>query len=158
MEASQFEKHIIREPYRQLERDGRVVFEGFFCSPEELGADCQFLFSVVDVEHVNEATPHVHDFPVIMNFFGADSRDIRDFDAEIWFYLGGERQVITAPATISIPAGLPHCPLIFKRLGKPVTWVEVMLTGSYEREELDMPLVPDPGPLVQADHRDFPKK
>jgi hypothetical protein len=33
-----------------------------------------------------------------------------------------------------------------------------MLTGSYEREELDMPLVPDPGPLVQADHRDFPKK
>ena len=96
-------------------------------------------------EHVNEATPHFHDFPVIMNFFGGDYRNIRDFDAEIWFYLGGERQVITTPATISIPAGLAHCPLIFKRVSKPIAWVEIMLTGGYERREVDIPLIPDPG-------------
>jgi hypothetical protein len=83
-----------------------------------------------------------------MNFFGADQENIRDFDAEIWFYLGGERQVITTPATISIPAGLPHCPLIFKRVGKPLAWVEIMLTDGYEREEVDIPLTPDPGDLT----------
>jgi hypothetical protein len=155
METSQYDKHIIRKPYRQLERDGKRVFEGYHCNPQELGTSCQYLYSIVTKEHVNEATPHVHKFPVIMNFFGGDSKDIQDFDAEIWFYLGGERQVITEPATITIPPGLAHCPLIFKRIGKPVAWIEIMLTDGYEREELDMTLTPDPGPLVQADHRDF---
>ena len=153
MEESQYAKHVIVEPYRQLEKEGRVVFEGFFCTPDQLGADCQYLYSIVHKEHVNEATPHTHEFPVIMNFFGADHNNIKDFDAEIWFYLGGERQIITTPATISIPAGLPHCPLIFKRVSKPIAWVEIMLTGGYEREEVDIPLIPDPGKLEAADHR-----
>ena len=155
MEESQYAKHVLIDPYRELERDGKVVFEGFVCMPEQLGADCQFLYSIVHKEHVNEPTPHVHDFPVIMNFFGGNPNDIRDFDAEIWFYLGGERQVITTPATISIPAGLAHCPLIFKRVTKPIAWIEIMLTDGYEREEVDIPLIPDPGKLVQADHRDL---
>jgi hypothetical protein len=155
MSVSEYGKHIIKEPYRQLERDGKIIFEGYHCEPQELGAPCQYLYSVVDTAHVNEATPHLHRFPVIMNFFGA-GENVRDFDAEIWFYLGGERQVITAPSTISIPAGLAHCPLIFKRVDKPVAWIEIMLTDGYEREELQVPLIPDPGPLEQADHRDFP--
>ncbi len=148
METSQYAKHVIKEPYSVLERDGRKVFEGFICTPQQLNAGCQYLYSIVTREHVNEATPHVHDFPVVMNFFGGDSGNIRDFDAEIWFYLGGERQIITAPATISIPAGLAHCPLIFKRVGKPLAWVEIMLTDGYEREEVDIPLIPDPGVLT----------
>jgi hypothetical protein len=156
MGTSEYAKHVIKDPYKQLERDGKLVFEGYLCEPQELGASCQYLLSVVDTPHVNEPTPHLHRFPVIMSFFGAGD-DIRDFDAEIWFYLGGECQVITAPATVSIPAGLVHCPLIFKRIGKPITWVEIMLTDGYEREEVDIPLIPDPGALVQADHRDFPK-
>ena len=152
MEISQYDKHVIREPYRQLERDGRVVFEGFICTPDQLNANCQCLYSVVKKAHVNEATPHLHDFPVILSFFGGDGENIRDFDAEIWLYLGGERQVITTPATVSIPAGLAHCPLIFKRVDKPVAWVEIMLTDGYEREEVDIPLIPDPGVLEMTDY------
>ncbi len=145
MTVSQYDKHVIKEPYGQLERDGRVVFRGYVCTPEQLETNCQLLYSIVTKEHVNEATPHVHEFPVIMSFYGADYKDIRDFDAEIWFYLGGERQTITTPATISIPPGLAHCPLIFKRVSKPIAWTEIMLTGAYERTEVDIPLIPDPG-------------
>ena len=147
MPASHYEKHVIVNPYGQLERDGRVVFEGFVCTPEQLKTSCQYLYSIVSKAHVNEATAHVHEFPVVMSFVGADFTNIQDFDAEIWFYLGGERQVITTPATISIPPGLAHCPLIFKRVGKPLAWVEIMLTDAYERKEVDIPLIPDPGPL-----------
>jgi hypothetical protein len=150
MENSQYARHVIKEPWQTFDRDGRKVFEGVFCTPQELNTSCQYLYSIVKREHVNEATPHVHRFPVVMNFFGADPENIRDFDAEIWFYLGGERQVITTPATISIPAGLPHCPLIFKRVGKPIAWVEIMLTDGYEREEVDIPLIPDPGKLTPS--------
>ena len=88
MTPSQYAKHVIVEPYSQLERDGKRVFEGYICTPEQLNAPCQYLYSVVHKPHVNEATTHVHDFPVIMNFFGGDHTNIRDFDAEIWFYLG----------------------------------------------------------------------
>ncbi|MGB9879153.1 MAG: hypothetical protein ACPLRM_00200 [Anaerolineae bacterium] len=144
MSPAQYDKYVIRNPYSTLERDGKKVFEGFMCTPQQLQTSCQYLYSVVTTPHVNEATPHVHQFPVIMNFFGGDYRDIRDFDAEIWFYLGGERQIIDTPATVVIPAGLPHCPLIFKRVGKPIAWVEIMLTDHYEREELDIPLSPAP--------------
>jgi hypothetical protein len=142
MAPSEYAKHIIVNPWHELSRDGRKVFEGFICTPDQLHADCQCLYSIVQRPHTNEPTPHVHDFPVIMNFFGGDYRNPQDFDAEIWFYLGGERQVITTPATISIPPGLSHCPLIFARIGKPVAWVEIMLTPGYERTELDIPLNP----------------
>lgn len=151
MEESKYTDLVIRDPYTSFERDGQKQFEGFFCTPQQLNANCQYLYSIVVREHVNEEIPHVHQFPVIMNFFGGDSSNIRDFDAEIWFYLGGERQVITGPATITIPPGLPHCPLIFTRVDKPVAWVEIMLTDGYERVELpDLPLNPDPGPLTRS--------
>ena len=35
--------------------------------------------SVVDKAHVNEATPHLHEFPVILSFFGGDGEDIQGF-------------------------------------------------------------------------------
>jgi hypothetical protein len=143
MAKSQYDKHILREPYGQLERDGKVVFEGFLAKPEQLHTKCQFLYSIVNKAHVNEATPHVHEFPIVMSFFGADSQNIQDFDAEIWFYLGGERQIITTTATISVPPGLAHCPLIFKRVSKPLVFVEVMLTDNYVRKEVDIKLIDD---------------
>ena len=69
-----------------------------------------------------------------MCFFGSNPLDLYDFDAEIEFYLGGEKQIINVPSIVTVPAGLIHCPLIFKRIGKPVMWVEVMLTSHYDRK------------------------
>ena len=149
MVESQYAKHILKQPVAQLERDGKVVFNGMLGLPEKLNTKCQLLYSIITKPHVNEATPHVHEFPIVMSFFGSDWKNINDFDAEIEFYLGGERQVITTTAIVSVPPGLAHCPLIFRRIGKPVVFMEVMLTDSYERKELDIPLKPpfDPGNL-----------
>lgn len=137
MAESQYAKHILREPRGQLERDGKVVFDGILGLPEKLGTKCQLLYSIVTKPHVNEATPHVHEFPIVMSFIGADYKDINDFDAEVEFYLGGEKQVITTTAIVSVPAGLSHCPLIFRRIGKPIVFLEVMLTDKYERREVE---------------------
>jgi hypothetical protein len=30
-----------------------------------------------------------------------------------------------------------HCPLNFKRIGKPVIFMEMMLTGKYEKRHVD---------------------
>ena len=134
MTESQYGKYILKEPKGQL-HDG-TEFEGFLASPEKLGLECQILFSAIIKESLegDEPEPHVHDFPHVMCFFGSNPLDLYDFDAEIEFYLGGEKQIIDAPSVVTVPAGLVHCPLIFKRIGKPVMWVEVMLTSHYDRK------------------------
>jgi hypothetical protein len=137
MAESKYSKYVIKDLKGKVMRDGKEVeFEGIFLTPEKLGTKCQFLYSIQDKARVDEATPHIHDFPIIMTFVGANPRNIFDFDAEIEFYIGGEKQVITSPASISVPAGTAHCPLIFKRVGKPFAWMEIMLTDNYSRREV----------------------
>jgi hypothetical protein len=138
MAKSQYDKCILREPLGQLSRDGKVVFDGFLGLPGQLNTKLQLLYSIVTKAHVNEGTPHVHQFPIVMSFIGADSKNIKDFDAEIEFYIGGEKQIITTTAIVSVPAGTPHCPLIFKRVGKPIVFLECMLTDDYQRKELSL--------------------
>lgn len=134
MAESQYAKHVLKRPKGEL-HDG-TPFHGFFASPEKLGVDCQILYSTITEpsESDDKPEPHKHDFPHVMGFFGSNPLDINDFDAEIEFYLGGEKQVIDAPALVTVPEGLVHCPLVFRRIGKPVIWVEIMLTSNYERK------------------------
>ncbi len=135
MAESKYSKYILETPKGTL-HDG-TVFEGFLASPDRLGVDCQILYSVITESDPtgDETKPHVHDFSHVMCFFGSNPFDKYDFDADIEFFMEGEKQVITKPSIVSVPAGLIHCPLIFKRIGKPVTWVEIMLTSHYDRED-----------------------
>jgi hypothetical protein len=133
MAESQYAKYVHKEPRGQIERDGETIFDGILAKPELTGTKCQMLYSIVTKAHINESAPHIHDFPIIMSFIGANSKDIYDFDAEIEFYIGGEKQVITSTTVVSLPAGITHCPLIFKRVGKPLAFLEIMLTDNYAR-------------------------
>ena len=135
MAESKYGKHIIREPREQIYEGSKLKFDGIYVDSEKLGTDCNILYSVVAEPRVDEDKPHMHDFPIILCFLGSNPRDLYDFDAEVEFYLGGEKHIIDTTSIISIPAGLPHCPLIFKRIGKPIVWLEVMLTSKYERKE-----------------------
>ena len=136
MAESKYGKYVFKNPRGQIERDGKVIFDGIFMQPQVLGTKCQMLYSIVTKAHVNEAAPHIHDFPIIMSFIGTNPKDIYDFDAEIEFSIGGEKQVITTAAVISVPAGLDHCPLIFKKVNKPIVFLEIMLTDKYARRTL----------------------
>ena len=74
---------------------------------------------------------HTHDFNQFIYLIGGDPRDITDFDAEIEMTLGeGDKLVkhsIDFPVCIFIPAGMPHCPLNIKRVGKPITYMDIVL-------------------------------
>jgi hypothetical protein len=133
MAESKYAECVHTEPKGRIDREGRPPFEGILMRPKDLGTKCQFLYSIVKEAHVNEATPHIHDFPIVLSFIGTNPSDIYDFDGEIEFTVGGEKQVITKTSVVSIPAGTAHCPLIFKRVGKPIAMVEIMLTDNYTR-------------------------
>jgi len=82
-----------------------------------------------------EEKPHSHDFDQFLHFYGANSLDITDFDAEIEFSLGeeGEKHIITQPTVVHIPKRLIHCPLNFKIVNKPVIFMNIALTPEYIR-------------------------
>ena len=53
--------------------------------------------------------------------------------AEVELYLGeeGERHVITHTTIVHIPKGMIHCPLNFKKIDRPIMFLNVPLTAHY---------------------------
>ena len=74
---------------------------------------------------------HVHEYDQFFCFVGGNPLNINEFDAEVEMYLGQEREkfVITSPTSVYIPAGMVHCPLNFKRINKPVMYMDFPLTS-----------------------------
>lgn len=87
-------------------------------------------------EPYEDVYPHTHQGSEVLCFVGGDPRNISDFDAEIEIALGEESELytITSPSVVSIPGGLIHGPLRFKRVTKPVFFLEVTLVpeGRYD--------------------------
>jgi hypothetical protein len=128
-----YAKYVMPAPIRELGIAG-YNWPSVYGHTGEIGANCTLCFHYI-TEPFEEGPPHKHDAHQIMCFVGSDLKDIRKFDAEIEIALGdeGEFQTITTPSVVSIPPGMMHCPLRFKRLGKPVLFIEIVLAGAYQR-------------------------
>lgn len=66
------------------------------------------------------ANPHTHDWDEVLGMFGTDPADPYNLFGEVEFWLGGEKHIITQSCLIYIPAGLEHCPLIYRKVEKPI--------------------------------------
>jgi hypothetical protein len=84
-----------------------------------------------------ETVPHSHDFDQFLFFYGGDASDISKFDAEVEICLGpeGEKHIVNAPKILHIPAGMIHCPLIYKVINKPIIFMNIALTPLYRKTE-----------------------
>lgn len=88
--------------------------------------------------------PHRHDVDEYLVFLGGTFPNLFDFDADIEFTIGklgvdAEVFNINKPAIVRVPAGVDHCPLNFKRVGKPVffqaTLMQDMFSSIYDTED-----------------------
>jgi hypothetical protein len=88
---------------------------------------------------INE--PHTHDFDQFLAFQNADATRVNDFDAEVILYLGEkgkqEKLVITESCFVHVPAGMVHTPLEFKKINKPIVFMDIALTQEYIRKPED---------------------
>jgi hypothetical protein len=82
---------------------------------------------------VSMGEPHAHDFDEIFHFFGADARDISDFQAVVEFSMGEEQEIytITSPTIVYVPAGLIHAPINVKDVRKPIIFMNVANATEY---------------------------
>jgi len=82
-----------------------------------------------------EVKPHTHENDEIIGFFGNDSTRPDDLGAEVEFWIEGERQLITKSAMLFIPAGLVHCPMVLRRVDRPIFHFTVVPHGLYIKDE-----------------------
>jgi hypothetical protein len=85
--------------------------------------------------------PHTHDFDQFLAFQNADATNVNDFDAEVILYLGEkgkqEKLVIKESCFVHVPAGMVHTPLEFKKINKPIVFMDIALTQEYIRKPED---------------------
>ena len=82
-----------------------------------------------------EDKPHVHDTDEIIGFFGNDSNNPYDLGGEIEMWIEDEKHIITKSALLFVPAGIKHCPLILKRVDRPIFHFTTVPGKRYVKDE-----------------------
>ncbi len=83
-----------------------------------------------------EDTPHVHDTDEIIGFFGSNPDDPYDLGGEIEIWLEDEKHIINRTAMLFVPAGMQHCPLVIRRVDRPIFHFTTVTGGRYLKDEI----------------------
>jgi hypothetical protein len=68
----------------------------------------------------NVAKPHTHSFSEVITFFGTNWEDPQDLCGEVELWLEDEKFVMNKSFLAFVPAGMRHCPLIIRRVDRPI--------------------------------------
>jgi hypothetical protein len=68
---------------------------------------------------------HPHDQWIFL--IGGNSKNFLDFDADAEMLLGDKVRKINYPCYFFIPKNTPHCPLVIKRVGKPLVFIDARI-------------------------------
>ena len=82
-----------------------------------------------------EKVSHTHDSDEIIGFFGNNSEDPYDLGGEIEIWLEEEKHILTRSSLIFVPAGMKHCPLILRRVDRPIFHFTTVSNGRYIKDE-----------------------
>ena len=127
-DTGKYGKYVIKEPYVKYHQ-----LENVTVSPKQLGADCIITHQVFHKLERIVGEAMAHDFVQIIGFLGTNPMNCREFDAEIEFCLGEEKEkhIINTPTVVSIAKGLLHGPIEITKINKPFIFLEIMLTSGY---------------------------
>lgn len=133
MKKTKYDRYVIPksvtkpEPYPTMEWIGNVDYH----------TNMTFMITKVVAPCKMEEFPHSHDFDMYLHFVSYDYQHMDDLFGEIVIGLGEEQELhtITKPTSVYIPAGLVHCPLIFKRVDKPIILFHTSIASRYVKKE-----------------------
>jgi hypothetical protein len=81
-----------------------------------------------------EPESHAHDFDEVITFFGTNPDDPNDLCGEIEFWLEDEKHILTKSCMIFVPGGMKHCPLIIRRVDRPIFHFATGHGGYYKQQ------------------------
>jgi len=96
----------------------------------------------IEKPYVDEAETHKHDFDQYLVFFSGDPKNMLDLGGEVELTLSEdginkEVYIFTKYTTVYIRAGLYHCPLVYKKVTKPIIFYDFVNTMQYNRKFQD---------------------
>lgn len=134
MAKTKYGKYIIREP---LEKGLAPMIH--ICAEDDCAGakfpnfpiECQLLCITEPGTMIPK--PHAHDVDELFFIFGSNPKNFFDFGAEIEMSLGEEEEkhTINTTSIIYIPKGLVHCPIVIKKVDKPVQWMHIYFAPKY---------------------------
>ncbi len=78
--------------------------------------------------------PHTHDFNEILAFIGGDPHDYHNLNGEIELWLDDEKHILTKSCMVFIPKGLKHCPMVVRRVDKPMLHFSIGPGAVYDKK------------------------
>jgi hypothetical protein len=82
-----------------------------------------------------EDKPHAHENDEIIGFFGNNPDNPHDLGGEIEIWLEDEKHIITKSALLFVPAKMKHCPLVLRRVDRPIFHFTTVPNGRYIKDE-----------------------
>jgi hypothetical protein len=82
-------------------------------------------------EIIMEEKSHSHKFDEVITLFGTNPDNPQDLCGEVEFWIDDEKYMITKSCIIYMPKGLKHCPLIFKKVERPIFHYIIGGAGKY---------------------------
>ena len=131
MAGNKYEQFFVKEPIGTRGGFYPVVFTNG--AKDYGGADFSLRIHYIAEPGILIKEPHSHDFDQFYFFLGNDFGNIKDFRAEVEFSIGaeGEKHIITVPTTVHVPKGMVHGPLSFKKVDKPIVFIDTLLSAQY---------------------------
>jgi hypothetical protein len=74
---------------------------------------------------------HKHDYDEVLGFFGSDPENPHDLYGEAIVHIGDEVHNVTKSCLIFVPKGVPHGPIDFKRIDRPIFHFGCGLSKKY---------------------------
>jgi len=93
-------------------------------------AECLWYHKASEVQ----VEAHTHNFDEVLAFFGSNPADFHDLCGEIELWLGDEKHILTKSCLVFIPKGLKHCPLVFRRVDRPIFHFSAGPARAYDRK------------------------
>ena len=81
------------------------------------------------------APAHTHDFDEVIGFFGSDPQNPHDLGAEVEIWLEDEKYILTKSCLVFVPTGMKHCPLLLRKIDRPIFHFTIGTGGKYAMQE-----------------------
>ena len=107
-----------------LHLDNEVIKGAFY-------VDCVWFWKGSD--YVNPT--HAHDFDEFLTFWGTNPEDPHDLCGEVELWLEGEKHILTKSCLVFIPKGMKHCPMIVRKVDRPILHFAAGTAGRYTESD-----------------------
>jgi hypothetical protein len=137
MLETKYGKYILKEPIIPpgMGHHPEITAPVFQCVGEKefSGAPFSINFDYITEPFTMISKAHAHDYDQFLFFLGGNPVNMADFGAEVELYLGEEQEkhVINATSAVHVPKGLVHGPLIYRKVDKPIIFVDAFLAAGY---------------------------